>query len=109
MGYLCLAIETYQQVKETSRGIGQAIGYYQKTLEVLERVRPIVMSIPPSYQETFNKKITEVTNGLSKSKSDNDTIYFDKVILVTKAPDAQNFVKLEAVLGDIETGHPIES
>lgn len=49
MAYLCLAIETYQNVEKTTKGMGLAIGYYSKTLEVLNGVKGVVMSIPPNY------------------------------------------------------------
>jgi hypothetical protein len=59
-----LAIEKYSAVRETSRGLGEAIGYYEKTLKLMESCKPIVMTIPSSYQESFNKKFQEVQTGL---------------------------------------------
>lgn len=49
LSYLCLAIEKYSAVRETSRGLGEAIGYYEKTLKLLESCKAIVMTIPASY------------------------------------------------------------
>lgn len=111
MAYLCLAIETYKNVAETSKGIGLAMGYYSKTLQVMDGVKSVVMAIPPNYQDTYNKKINEVKTGLGKAKSDNDSIYFEKVIGadgVTR-PDAQNFVKMEPMQGEIDHTHNIEN
>lgn len=65
---------------------------------------------PPTYQENFNNKVKDVEKFRDKAINDNKTIYFEKEIPVNSVPkpDMQNYVKLDAVLEDLNAKIDLE-
>jgi hypothetical protein len=90
--------------------MGKVVGYFKKTAAEFERAKPIVALIPSSYQDNFNTKYADVVKLRDKAINENKTIYFEKELSIDQvvAPAAQNFVKLEAVMENLQGKLAIE-
>ena len=66
--------------------------------------------IPSNYQENFNTKVADLTKLREKAINENKTIYFEKEMPIDQVPvpAAQNFVKMEAVMDNLQGKLAIE-
>lgn len=83
--------------------MGKAVSYFKMTSQIFEKAKSVVFLCPSNYQENFNVKFGDLVKIRDKAINENKTIYFEKEIPLDQLPkpDLQNFVKLEAVLGEI--------
>ena len=90
--------------------MGRAVGYFKKTSVEFERAKAVVALVPSNYQDNFNNKYADVVKLRDKAINENKTIYFEKELPLEQvtAPAAQNFVKLEAVMDNLQGKLAIE-
>jgi hypothetical protein len=110
MAYFVLAQDEFKVASEKSQGMGRAVGYFKKTSAEFERAKAVVALVPSNYQDNFNTKYADVVKLRDKAINENKTIYFEKELALEQvtAPAAQNFVKLEAVMGNLQGKLAIE-
>ena len=110
MAYFVLAQDEFKQASEKSQGMGRAVGYFKKAALEFERAKPVVALVPSNYQDNFNTKYADLVKLRDKAINENKTIYFEKELSVEAIPkpDAQNFVKMEAVMDNLQGKLPIE-
>lgn len=110
MSYFIIAQEEYKQADQNAEGMGKAVSYLKATTQIFDKAKLSLSSIPPNYADNFNKKMEELAKVRDKAITENKTIYFEKEIPFEQLPkpDCQNFVKLEATLGDLQVKHPLE-
>lgn len=90
--------------------MGLAVSMFKATLAIFDQAKAVVLTIPPNYQDNFNKKYTEISAMRDKAIKDNKSIYFEREAPLDQIPkpDLQNFVKLEPALDNIQAKMPIE-
>ena len=110
MAYFVLAQDEFKTASEKSQGMGRAVGYFKKTSAEFERAKAVVALVPSNYQDNFNTKYADVVKLRDKAINENKTIYFEKELALEQvtAPAAQNFVKLEAVMENLQGKLAIE-
>ncbi|CDW88356.1 programmed cell death 6-interacting protein [Stylonychia lemnae] len=104
ISYLIIGKEGYKQVADAGQGIGKAISDLNAAISTFEGVKSIISSLPQSYQDNFNSKLSEAIKLREQANNDNKTIYFEKEIPLDKLPrpDSQNLVKYEPPSEDID-------
>lgn len=110
MAYYVVAKEEFNKAGDAGKGMGLAAGYFKATVAAFDRAQKVVLSIPSNYQENFKAKYDEVIKARDKAINENKTIYFEREIPESQIPkpDMQNFVKLEALVEDLNVKLPIE-
>ena len=110
MAWFIISQDEYKKVEEQARGMGLACALLKATAFMMEKGKAVVLTIPANYQDNFNNKFTEIVKLRDKALKDNSSIYFERETPIDQLPkpDCQNFVKMEAVLENMQGKIPIE-
>ena len=90
--------------------MGHAAGYFKAAISKFDNAQKVVFGIPANYQENFKNKYEEACKARDKAITENKNIYFERETPENQIPkpDMQNFVKLEALVEDLNGKLPIE-
>lgn len=58
--------------------MGRAVGYFKKTVEILDSAKPVVYLLKSNYEQNFYNKYNEIVKMKDKAFEENKQIYFEK-------------------------------